>query len=60
MSMNKFRSHLVSKIYVVVMNICFAQLTYLITHGSGALNTIWCEVLWMGRGESWADNYALS
>ena len=23
MSMNEFRSHLVSKIYVVVMNICF-------------------------------------
>ena len=60
MSMNEFRSHLVSKIFVVVMNICFAQLTYLITHGSGALNTISCEVLWTGRGESWADNHALS
>ena len=35
-------------------------MTYLITYGSGALNTISCEVLWTGRGESWADNYALS
>ena len=35
-------------------------MTYLITYGSGALNTISCEVLWTGRGESWAENYALS
>ena len=35
-------------------------MTYLITYGSGALNTISREVLWTGRGESWADNFALS
>ena len=48
MSMNEFRSAFRSKIYVVVMNI-FAQLTHLITYGSGALNTISCEVLWTGE-----------
>ena len=35
-------------------------MTYLITYGSGALNTISCEVLWTERGESWADNFALT
>ena len=37
----------------------FIEFTYLITYGSGALNTISCEVLWTGRGESRADNFAL-
>ena len=35
-------------------------MTYLITYGSGALNTISCEVLWTGGGESWVENFALS
>ena len=35
-------------------------MTYLITYGSGVLNTISCDLLWTGRGESWAENYALS
>ena len=60
MNMNEFRSAFRVENLRCCNEYVFAQLTYLITYGSGALNTISCEVLWTGRGESWADNYALS
>ena len=59
MSMNEFRSAFRVENLRCCNEYVFAQLTYLITYGSGALNTISCEVLWTGRGESWADNFAL-
>ena len=58
--MNEFRSAFRVENLRCCNEYIFAQLTYLITYGSGALNTISCEVLWTGKGESWADKFALS
>ena len=60
MSMNEFRSAPRVENLRCCNEYVFAQLTYLITYGSGALNAISCEVLWTGREENWAENFALS
>ena len=51
MNMNEFRSAFRVENLRCCNEYIFAQFTYLITYGSGALNTISCEVLWTGRGE---------
>ena len=60
MSMNEFRSAPRVENLRCCNEYVFAQLTYLITYGSGALNAISCAVLWTGREENWAENFALS
>ena len=61
MSMNKMHSQLLSKIYVAVINtLRTIDSSNRIRYYRPEHDFVRCEVLWTGRGESWADNFSLS
>ena len=60
MSINEIRSHLVSKIYIVVINIFSHNWVIQSYRVEAPLNTISCGVLLTGGEESGVNNFALS